>query len=494
MRRLVRRFNTGLGAYMSDIPRTIATAAAALRNGSITSVGLTETLLARAHAANDALGAFTYLADETALAAAKQADANFAAGIDKGPLQGIPLGIKDIIATEDAPTTANSNVMDPAWGQRPDATVMRKFRAAGAIMLGKLVLSEYACGWPDPTTGFPIPRNPWDLSRTPGGSSSGTGIAIAADLVIAGLGTDTGGSVRGPSAFCGISGIKQTFGLVSKDGCVPLGYSLDNIGPMAHTVEDCAIMLQLMAGYDPADPCTVNRPVADMLSPLDGSLEGVRIGVPTEHFFTTPSLEDEVKTSVLDAIKAMEVAGATVVEVTVPFAAEAQYVLWCTMGSEAFAYHEPDLKAKPEQYGKWTRRMLQTGVLYSGADFVQAQRFRSLIKAGSNALFRSALGTDEPGVDVLITPSRPSVAPLLEGYDPDVMLLGASFSGIWNVTGQPAMCIPSGFSATSGMPISMQIVGRPFDEPTVFKVGDAYQRMTDWHLRAPKPVWEAQPV
>jgi aspartyl-tRNA(Asn)/glutamyl-tRNA(Gln) amidotransferase subunit A len=479
---------------MSELPRTIVDTAAAFRSGALTSEKLTETLLARAHAANEKLGAFVQIADETALAAARQADADFAAGIDKGPLQGIPLGIKDIIATEDAPTTANSRVMDLAWGQREDATVMKKLRAAGAINMGKLVLSEYACGWPDPDTGFPIPRNPWDLNRTPGGSSSGTGIAIAADLVIAGLGTDTGGSVRGPSAFCGISGIKQTFGLVSKEGCVPLGYSLDNIGPMAHTVRDCAIMLQIMAGYDPRDPCTVNRPVADMLSPLDGSLEGVRIGIPTEYFFTVPSLEEEVKTSVYTAIESMRAAGATVVEVTVPFAAEAQYVLWATMGSEAFAYHEPDLKSKPELYGKWTRRTLQTGMLYSGADFVQAQRVRSIIKAGANALFRSAFGAEDAGVDVLITPSRPSVAPLLEGYDPDVMLLGASFSGIWNVTGQPAMCIPCGFSDTSGMPISLQIVGRPFDEPTVFKVGDAYQRMTDWHLRAPTPVWEAQPA
>ena len=331
---------------MSELPRTIAAAAEAFRNGTLTAVSLTETLLARAHAANDTLGAFIHFADETALAAARRADADFAAGIDRGPLQGIPLAIKDIIATEDAPTTANSRVMDLAWGQREDATVMRKLRQAGAIMLGKTVLHEYACGWPDAATGFPMPKNPWDLTRTAGGSSSGTGIAVAADLAIAGLGTDTGGSIRGPSAFCGLSGIKQTFGLVSKEGCVPLGYSLDHIGPMAHTVWDCAVMLQVMAGYDPKDPCTVDRPVADMLGRMDGSLAGVRVGVPTEYFFSAPALEAEVKTGVLDAIRAMRAAGATVVDVTVPFAAEAQHALWATMGSEALAYHEPDLQVE----------------------------------------------------------------------------------------------------------------------------------------------------
>jgi aspartyl-tRNA(Asn)/glutamyl-tRNA(Gln) amidotransferase subunit A len=479
---------------MSELPRTIVAAAEALRNGTLSAVSLTETLLARAHAANDALGAFVQIADETALAAARAADADFAAGVDRGPLQGIPLAIKDIIATEDAPTTANSRVMDPAWGRREDATVMRKLRQAGAIMLGKTVLHEYACGWPDAETGFPMPKNPWDLARTAGGSSSGTGIAVAADLAIAGLGTDTGGSIRGPSAFCGLSGIKQTFGLVSKEGCVPLGYSLDHIGPMAHTVRDCAVMLQVMAGYDSKDPTTVDRPVPDLLASMDGSLEGVRIGVPHDYFFTAPGLEPEVKQGVLDAIEAMKAAGATVTEVRVPFVAEAQHALWATMGSEALAYHEPDLRAKSTLYGRYTREALQVGLLYSGADYVQAQRVRSIIKAGCLALFRPALGADGDGVDVLITPSRPTVAPILAGYDTDFLFLGTNFSGIWNVTGQPALCIPCGFAPTSGMPLSMQIVGRPFDEPTVFKVGDAYQRMTDWHLRKPTPVWEAQPA
>src|SRR5919112_2387235 len=264
---------------MPELPLTIVEAAAWLRSGRITSVALTKTQLARIHATQDTLAAFILVMDEPALAAAQQADADFAAGIDRGPLQGIPIGVKDIIATKDAPSTANSRVLDPAWGRRDDATVVKKLRAAGAVIIGKMALHEYALGWPDPDTGFRIPKNPWDLSRTPGGSSTGTGAAVGGGLILAGLGTCTGGSVRGPASYCGISGIKQTFGRVSKEGCVHLGYSLDHIGPMARTARDCAIMLQVMAGHDPLDLCSVDTPVPDMLGLMDGSLEGVRIGV-----------------------------------------------------------------------------------------------------------------------------------------------------------------------------------------------------------------------
>src|SRR5579871_4586046 len=206
---------------MSNLPRTIAEAGAWLRDGRITSTELTEGLLDRAEAAQESLGAFITIARDSALAAARTVDDDRKVGIDKGPLHGIPIGVKDIIATIDAPTTANSRVLDRAWGADRDASVMVRLREAGAIMLGKLVLNEYATGFPDPDTGFPIPKNPWDTSRFPGGSSSGTGVAVAAGLILGGLGTDTGGSIRGPSSFCGISGLKPTFGLVSKAGCVP---------------------------------------------------------------------------------------------------------------------------------------------------------------------------------------------------------------------------------------------------------------------------------
>src|ERR1700730_1599564 len=255
-----------------DIPPTIVAAGAALRSGQVSSVALTQELLARARATQDTVAAFIVITEEPALAAAQRADAELAAGRDRGPLHGIPLAVKDIIATADAPTTANSRVLDPTWGQRDDATVVRKLREAGAVLLGKLGLHEFAIGWPDPATGFRIPKSPWDMARTPGGSSSGTGAAIAAGLILGGLGTDTGGSIRGPAAHCGISGLKPTFGRVSKEGCVPLGYSLDNIGPMARTARDCALMLQVLAGFDPLDPCSVPVPVPSMTDGLNGSL------------------------------------------------------------------------------------------------------------------------------------------------------------------------------------------------------------------------------
>lgn len=460
---------------MADVPQTITDAAQQLRAGKLSSVELTEALLARTHASQETVAAFITITDQPALAAARQADADFAAGIDRGPLQGIPLGVKDIIATSDAPTTANSNVLDRAWGEQGDATVVKKLRAAGAVLTGKLGLNEYALGWPDPDTGFRIPKNPWDLGRFPGGSSSGTGAAIAAGLVLGGLGTDTGGSIRGPASFCGISGIKQTFGRVSKQGCVPLGYSLDNIGPMARTVRDCAVMLQVLAGFDPADPCTVDVAVPDMTAMMDGSLAGVTLGVPRAYFFDAPQLNEGVKAAVLAAIDAMAAAGARIVDVSIPHAHEARLALMVTMISEAYTYHEPDLQSKPEVYGRYTREAIRRGAFYSAADYVQAQRVRSLVKQEAAAALS--------GVDVLITPTMLTTAPTFAGWDPNVMLTNPSYTGIWNLTGLPALSVNCGF--VEGLPVGMQITGRAFEEPLVFKVGDAYQRITDWHTRTP---------
>ena len=306
---------------MTELPQTIAEAGRWLRGRRITSAALTEALLDRARAAQETLGAFNAIAAEPARAAARAADADFARGVDRGPLQGVPLGIKDLIATRDAPTTANSRVLDPAWGDGRDATVVRRLRAAGAVLLGKLVLHEFATGWPDPATGFPVARNPWDPARTPGGSSSGTGAAVAAGLVLGGLGTDTSGSIRGPAAFCGISGLKPTFGRVSKEGCVPLGFSLDSIGPMARTARDCALLLQTLAGPDGADPCSVDAPVPDWSAGLDGTLAGLRVGVPQGYFFDAPELDGEVRAAVLEAIEALAGAGARIVHPALPHAA-----------------------------------------------------------------------------------------------------------------------------------------------------------------------------
>ncbi len=460
----------------TPLPTTIAEAAAWLREGRISSVSLTQALLDRIHATQDTLGTFIVVTDDSALAAAKRADEELARGEDRGPLHGIPLGIKDILATTDAPTTANSRVLDPAWGRRDDATVVRRLRTAGAVLLGKLTLHEFAIGWPDRAIGFPIARNPWDTTRTPGGSSTGTGAAVAAGLILGGLGTDTGGSIRGPAAYCGIGGLKPTFGRVSKEGCVPLGYSLDHIGPMARTAHDCALLLQALAGFDSADPCSADAPVPDMLARFDGRLDDVRVGVPRDYFFDVTELDAQVKTSVLRAIEHMAAAGATVVDVLLPHASLGRNAQNAIMLGEAYAYHERDLQTRPEVYGKWTRQQLRKGVLYTAADYVQAQRVRSLIKHEAAAALAE--------VDVLVMPTAIGVAPAFEGYDPDALADAPSFMAIWNLTGLPALSICCGFSETN-LPIGMQLVGKPFDEPTVLKIADAYQRITDWHTRTP---------
>lgn len=461
-----------------DIPLTIQDAAAALRAKQITSVELTSALLDRTKALNPTLGAFITVTEDTAMSEAAAADAKFAAGEDLGPLQGIPYGVKDIIVTKDAPTTANGVILDPAWGEGRDATVITRLREAGAVLMGKLVLNEFAIGMPDAAKPFPMPQNPWDLERSGSGSSSGTGIAIAGGLILGGLGTDTGGSTRGPSSWNGVSGIKQTFGRVPKFGCVPLGYSLDHINPMARSAWDCAAMLNVLAGYDPNDPTTVDVPVPDYTAGLDGSVAGMRIGVPMSYFFDAPGLDPETKTAVLAAVDALKAAGATVTEVDLPHAKEAKDANQVIMYSESFSYHKNDLAARFDEYGKYTSEVLTRGLFLGGGDLVQAHRFRSYWK-------KLVAKVMEP-LDVLIVPTSIGPAPKRADMNPGQQLSAAGFTPQWNLTGLPAMAIPCGFSSSEKpLPLSMQIVGKPFAEETVFKIADAYQRLTDWHLQVP---------
>ncbi|MEI7926284.1 MAG: amidase [Chloroflexota bacterium] len=461
-----------------DIPLTIKDAAAGLRSGAFTSTELTKALLDKAHALNPTLGAFITFTDETAMAAAAAADAAFAAGKDAGPMQGIPYAAKDIIATSEAPTTANGLVLDPEWGAGYDATVIEKLKAAGAVLTGKLVLNEFAIGQPDPAKPFPMPQNPWDLPRSASGSSSGTGIAVAAGMVLGGLGTDTGGSTRGPSSFNGITGLKQTFGRVSKFGCVPLGYSLDHINPMARSAYDCALMLQIMAGYDPKDPNTVDVPVPDYVAALTGDVKGVKIGVPMSYFYDDPDMNAETRSAVLAAIDVLKGAGAEVTEITIPHLAEAKDANTIIMFCEAAAYHRPDLAGMFDTYGKFTSQSLARGILWSGADYVQAQRFRSYFKKVIQGVFEQ--------FDVLITPTSPSPAPLRADMSPEKQLTARSFTGFWNLTGLPALALPVGLTTTAPtLPLTMQIVGTAFAEPMVLRVGDAYQRLTTHHLNVP---------
>ncbi|HEX8966914.1 MAG TPA: amidase [Chloroflexota bacterium] len=461
---------------MTDLPLTIKTAAARLRDGELTSANLTAAMLDRIEQLNPRLGAFIALSAEGAMTAARQADADLERGLDRGPLQGIPLGVKDIIATRDAPTTANSHILDPAWGDGWDAPVVERLRSAGAVIVGKTVTSEFACGAPDPDNGFPMPKNPWNLEHSAAGSSAGSGIAVAAGLVLGGLGTDTGGSVRGPASANGHTGLKVSFGRVPKFGCVPLGYSLDSVGPMARTAWDCAALLKVMAGYDPRDPTAAQVPVSDYPAALTGQVQGLRIGVPKTYFFDSPELDAEVKSAVLGAIEVLRDAGADVREVTIPHAEVAKNANNLIWASEGFAYHHDDLRTRWEDYGRYTRTIIARGALVSGADYVQANRVRSYFKRTVAALMAD--------LDVLITPTSISPAEKIADMDLARRLLGVGFTGMWNLIGLPALALPCGFSS-GGLPLSMQIVGKPFDEATVLRAGDAYQQATDWHLRVP---------
>jgi len=456
-------------------PLTIASAAADLRAGTITSVALTTTMFDRIDAA-DGLGAFVCLTRESAMHAAEAADADFAAGIDRGALQGIPLAVKDIIATADAPTTANSRVLAPDWGAGVDAPVVSRLRAAGAVIVGKSTTSEFACGLPDPDKGFPIPRNPWNPEHSAGGSSSGTGVAVAAGLVLGGLGTDTGGSVRFPAALNGHTGLKVTYGRVPKNGVVPLGFSLDSIGPMARSAQDCALLLEVMAGADPGDPSCADVDVPAYSKHLGAGLDGVRIGVPMPYFFDADGLDDEVRTAVLIAIDVLGSGGGVVSTTVVEHARLAKEANAITMVAEAFAYHRADLATRWNDYGRHTRMTLGRGAMFTAADYAQAQRFRSAFRRHLADLF-----TD---YDVLVTPTWPTPAPRIDTMASEDNVLGPSFCGPWNLSGLPAVAVPCGFSS-SGLPLSMQIIGKPFAEGTVLSVAHAYQNLTDWHERVP---------
>jgi aspartyl-tRNA(Asn)/glutamyl-tRNA(Gln) amidotransferase subunit A len=460
---------------MTDVPRTIQDAGAALRSGSASCAALTDAALARADELDGRLGVFLARFDDEARARAAALDDELARGIDRGPLHGIPVGVKDILAAVEGPTTAQSLVLDPAWGAGRDAPIVRRLRDAGAVLVGKSTTMEFAIGMPDASKPFPVPRNPWDPDCWAGGSSSGAGSGVASGMFLAGIGTDTGGSIRIPAAFCGVSGLMPTFGRVPKSGCVPLGFSLDHVGPLARSAWDCGAMLQALAGPDASDPTTVDRPVPDYLAALDGSLAGTRVGVVRHNLPAT--IAPEVVGCFDAAVDQLAALGAEVAEVTIPLYDEVTTASWLTMAAEACAYHRQDLGRRWGDYFRATRTLVSWGVLLSGADYVQAQRVR---RAGQRAL--AGVLADH---DVLVTLTANTTAPRLEGRarEEGEGLLGGINTPYWDAVGNPVLAVPIGFA--DGLPVSMQLAGAPFAEATVLRAGDAYQRATDWHLRCP---------
>lgn len=448
--------------------------------GEVSSVEALEGMLAAAERWDPLIGCFIARFDESAREAAAAADAARAAGRSLGPLHGVPVAVKDILATREGPTTAQSVVDDPDWERGRDASSVARLRAAGAVIVGKTTTMEYALGFPDTSKPFPHPRNPWDPSRYAGGSSSGSASGVAAGLFAGALGTDTGGSIRMPSAFCGVSGLKPTYGRVSRAGCLPLGWTLDHVGPIARSARDCARLLGAMAGPDPADRTAAEVPVPDYLAALDDGLAGVRIGVDRLERVAADCTDPALGPRLDDALAALAARGAELVPFELPFYDELRTADVVILASEGAAFHMTRLRERYGDYGEATRAILAGASLYSGADYVQAQRAREVGRAALAAAMA------ERRLDLVVTPTLGlGAVPFEQRAD---ISLGpkwpAMFVGYWDSVGFPAMTVPIG-SDGNGMPLGMQICGRPFDEAGVLRAGDAFQRETDWHLAEP---------
>ena len=452
---------------------TIAEIAARYRRRALSPVELTRALLGRIERLDPTLHAFVTVTAEGALADARHAEAALRGDEDGNPLLGIPVAYKDIYATRGIRTTAGSAVLAD-WVPEDDATCVTRLARAGCVMLGKLITHEFAFGLQFPGHRFQPAKNPWSLEHMPGGSSSGSAAALAAGLAHGALGSDTGGSIRGPAAFCNIVGLKPTYGRVSRAGVITLSWTLDHTGPMARTVEDCALLLQALAGYDSADAASSREPVADYLVPLGQGIRGLRVGVPRAYFFE--GVDAEVEKAFEEALATLRDLGATVTDVEIP-SIQTSWAFLAILMAEAFAYHERDVRGHPELYGDVVRERLLAGGLILGSEYVQAQRLRSRLQAEMLGVLRRT--------DVLVTPTTPKPAPTFAAvWDPSFGFPKSNMAP-FNMTGLPALAVPCGFSA-QGLPLSLQIAGRPFDESTVLRLGHAYEQATEWHRRRPR--------
>jgi aspartyl-tRNA(Asn)/glutamyl-tRNA(Gln) amidotransferase subunit A len=444
---------------------TIAEAARLIKSRKLSPVELTQIFIGRVKQLDPQLNAFILLMEHEALAEAKQAEAEIAAGHYRGPLHGIPIGLKDIYNTQGVATTGHSALFrNHVPGE--DATTVALLRQAGAVILGKLSTHEFATGGPSFDLPWPPARNPWDLTRMPGGSSSGSGAAVAAALCPGAMGTDTGGSIRWPAAMCGIAGHKPTYGLVSRRGILPLSFSLDHGGPMCWTSEDCALMMDALAAYDPLDPGSADVPKPDFTGGLASGIKGLRIGA-IRHFHETDTACDPEMAAAFDAsLGELAKLGAIVTTVTVSPLQHYADVCNVISRSEAYSIHERYLTKTPELYGALARRRIAAGGFLRASDYVSAQRHRSRLVAEMAAVMRD--------VDVVVTAGWTGVAP---EFGEGAVIRGPIITSVFNVTGSPALSICNGFSK-AGLPLALQIAGRSFEDALVLKVGHSLEKAT----------------
>ena len=476
---------------------TLTQAAAKLEAKELSSVDLTKAALARIEAAEPKVHAFVTVDAEGALKAAAEADARRAKG-DTGPLLGMPLALKDNLSTRGLRTTCSSKMLEP-YVPPFDATVVGKLRSAGAVFLGKTNLDEFAMGSSTENSAFGVTHNPWDLDRVPGGSSGGSAAAAAAGFGFGALGSDTGGSIRQPASLCGIVGLKPTYGRVSRYGLVAFASSLDQIGPMARTVADAAVLSQAIDGHDVMDSTSVDRPVPDYTAALTRGVKGLRIGLPKEYF--VDGMDPEVAAAVKSAVKSLEAQGAVVKEVSLPHTEHCLSVYYLLATAEAssnlarfdgvrYGFRAlaeslvPQyMKTRAQGFGPEVKRriMLGTYALSSGyydAYYKRAQQVRTLIAQDFAGAFAA--------VDVIATPTAPTPAFKIgeKADDPLTMYLSDIFTISINLAGVPAISLPCGFSS-KGLPIGLQLIGKAFDESTLFAAAAAYEGAHDWKDRRP---------
>lgn len=461
---------------MTDLPYLgIAEAGTLIRERALSPVEYVEGLLARIDRVGPQLDAFLEVTREHALAGARAAEAEIAGGGWRGPLHGVPYGLKDIIDYAGLRTTAHSKILADNVATAP-ATVAARLDAAGALLLGKMATHEFAIGGPAFDLPWPPARNPWNRECHPGGSSSGSGSAVAAGMLPMAVGSDTGGSVRNPASMCGIVGMKATYGRVSRTGVVPLSFSLDHVGPMTRTVEDNALMLNALAGHDPRDPGSAAAAVPDFTAGLRDGVKGLRIGLVRHFHARDLEADPEMAAAVEAAAGRLGALGASVREVRLAPLDEYAACNRVILLSEAFAVHEKWLQERPEDYARVTRNRLLPGAFLRSVDYVQATRLRAKLLAAFEETMRD--------FDLLVCASSMEPACAIADEETVERTYPRQARTPFNLLGAPALALPCGFSA-DGMPLAFQIVGKAFDEATVYRAGWAYEQDAGWHTRRP---------
>jgi aspartyl-tRNA(Asn)/glutamyl-tRNA(Gln) amidotransferase subunit A len=455
----------------ADLPYLSLTDAAALiKARRLSPVELTQALLDRSDRLDRRVGAFITITRDEALRAAREAEQEIVRGRYRGPLHGIPFGVKDTHYTKGIRTTANTPVLVD-FVPDFDATVVARLKAAGGVLVGKLKLPEFSFGSAGEGGAFPDAKNPWDLSRTPGGSSSGSAAALAAGLLTVATGGDTSGSIRNPATFCGVVGMKPTYGRVSRHGIVAISWSLDHVGPMTRTVADNAMLLNVLAGHDSADDTSSSLPVPDYTRALRRGVRGFRIGVPKAQQFD--GYHPDVMRAFQEALDVFRRLGATIVDVDLPATANViDDVQAIVRIAEAASYHEPFLATKADRYGMTSvRRDVEAGSLVTAVQYLRAQKVRAQFTADLTAVFKP--------IDAFVTPGMPAPAG-------ETVNAAQPFRRMFNACGFPALVLPMGFSTTPvGLPLGLQIAAKPFDEEAIYTAAQAFESATDWHSKRP---------